>query len=93
MNKNYKKVHPYKEGGAFLFRRLSYITAFILFAAIICYGFIKVSSELPKIIKDKSKVKVYYTSKPFDVTIDIGDYIIYINDKVFKNLKNFIEEL
>jgi hypothetical protein len=77
----------------FLLRKLSHLIIFILFIAIIGYGFIKVGSEITPYVKEKSNVKVYYTPKPFDVTIDIGDYIIYLNDKVFKNIKNFIEEL
>jgi TfoX/Sxy family transcriptional regulator of competence genes len=77
----------------FLLRRLGHVIIFILFIAIIGYGFIRVGSEITPYVKDKSAVKVYYTAKPFDVTVDIGDYIIYINDKVFKNIKNFIEEL
>ena len=76
-----------------MLRRLGNLIVVILFIAIISYGFIKVSSEITPYVKDKSAVKVYYSAKPFDITVDIGDYIFYLNNKVFKNIKNFIEEL
>lgn len=74
-------------------RKLGHLTIFILFLAILACGFVKVANEITPYVKEKSAVKVYYTSKPFDVTIDIGNYIIYIDDKFFSNLKNFIKEL
>jgi hypothetical protein len=76
-----------------MLRKMGHLMVFIFFVTIVGYGFVKVSSTLPKIIKDKSPIKVYYTAKPFDVTIDMGDYIFYVNNKVFKNIRNFIEEL
>lgn len=71
-----------------MLRKLKHITVFILFISIVSYGFIKVSSELPQFIKERSLVKVTYKSKPFDLTLDIGDYIIYVNSNSMSNIKN-----
>jgi hypothetical protein len=88
LNKKYKKVHPYKKEVLFMLRKLKHITVIILFISIVSYGFIKVSSELPQFIKERSLVKVTYISKPFDLSLDIGDYIIYVNSNSMSNIKN-----
>lgn len=73
-----------------MFRRIKYSFVILIAIIIVSYGFIKVSNELPLFIKDRSPVKVTYSKSPFDITIDIGDYIIYLNSKALSNIKNAI---
>lgn len=76
-----------------MLRKFGFLTVILLFFAIIICGVIKTASETVPYVKEKSAVKVYYTAKPFEVKIDIGDYIIYLNGGVFKNIKNLLGEL
>ncbi|MBC2579257.1 hypothetical protein [Clostridium sp. DJ247] len=55
---------------------------------IVFYGFIVISGSLPKFIKDRSALKINYNLSPFDFTVDINDYSLYVNQKVFINVKN-----
>lgn len=71
-----------------MFKKLKYISVFFLVFVIISYGFIKVSSGLPEFIKDRSSIKVTYKQNPFDLEVDVGKYIIYLNDEALKNMKN-----
>lgn len=54
----------------------------------IAVGSIKVSSSLPNFIKNKSKVKIFYTNKPFDLTFETDKYVIYINEKAIHNIND-----
>jgi hypothetical protein len=69
-------------------KKFRYILVFFCCVIIISYGFIKISSELPNIIKEKSSIKVNYTRRPFDLNIDTNKYIIYINEKMLNNIKD-----
>lgn len=69
-------------------KKTRYILVFFCCVAIISYGFIKISSELPNIIKEKSSIKVNYNRRPFDLNIDTNKYIIYINEQVIDNIKD-----
>lgn len=71
-----------------MFKKFKYILVLFACITIIFYGFVKISSELPMIIKEKSDIKVTYSRGPFDLNIDTNKYIIYINEKVFKNIKD-----
>ncbi|MCM8710397.1 hypothetical protein M2651_05080 [Clostridium sp. SYSU_GA19001] len=71
-----------------MLKKIKYIMIFVLIFGILVYGFIKVSSELPMFIKDRSSLKVTYEKNPFNLEFDIGDYIIYINDKSICNIKD-----
>jgi hypothetical protein len=70
-----------------MLKKIKYIAVFLLSFYIIAYGFVKVSSELPQFIKDRSPLKVFYSQNPFDLEFDIGDYIVYINNKAVTNIK------
>jgi hypothetical protein len=71
-----------------MLKKLKYAMMLFLFASIIGYGFIKVSTELPQFIKDRSPVKVSYRTNPFDITFDVGNYMVYINDRAAENIKD-----
>ncbi|WP_123052991.1 hypothetical protein [Clostridium sp. JN-1] len=60
---------------------------------IIIYGFIVVSGNLPKFIKDRSYVQVNYNFKPFNFTVNVGEYSFYINKKIITNLKTGSERI
>ncbi|WP_034868998.1 hypothetical protein [Clostridium lundense] len=64
------------------------ISVIIIFLFVIAIGFIKVSSSLPNFIKNKSKFKIFYTSKPFDLTFETDKYVIYINKKAIYNIND-----
>lgn len=53
---------------------------------IVCYGFLMVSSSLPKFIKDKSAVRIYFNPKKVDLSIESGEYVFYFNNKIVSNL-------
>ena len=69
-------------------KKLRYILVFFCCITIISYGFIKISSELPNIIKEKSSIKVNYNRRPFDLNINTNKYILYINEEVIDNIKD-----
>lgn len=71
-----------------MFKKIRVIFIIIVFISIIGYGFIKVNLELPQFIKDRSKLKVSLTQSPFDLKLDMGDYIVYVNEKAFSNIKD-----
>lgn len=71
MNKNSKKV----------------ILIFIICFIIVFYGFIYVSANLPKFIKDRAAFKIDYSLKPFNFKFDFGDYSFYVNTKAVENIK------
>ncbi|WP_125152572.1 hypothetical protein [Clostridium rectalis] len=62
----------------------------VVFFIVIFIGAIKVSSTLPNFIKDNSKFKVIYNTKPFNLTFETDKYIFYINKKSIDNIKNYM---
>lgn len=54
---------------------------------IIFLGFIVVSNNTPKFIKNNSPFKIYFTAKPFDFKVETKDYIFYLNKKAGENIK------
>ena len=76
-----------------MIKRLRFTIIFIVFFFIIIYGLIAVSSNLPKFIKDSSMIKVSVTKKPFQLEFDIGDYVVYINNKPFVKIKERTEAI
>lgn len=71
-----------------MIRKFKYIIVFTSCFIFIFYGFIKISSGLPNIIKEKSAVRVSYNNNPFDLNIDTNNYNIFINDKALNNIKS-----
>ena len=59
----------------------------VIFLSVTSYGLISLSNNLPKFIKDDSKIKVNYGEKPYEINIDMGDYIIYTKSDVFSDIK------
>lgn len=73
-------------------RKNKYVIVVILALFIVLFGFLKVSSALPQFIKNKSNFKVYFTERPFDLTLETKNYIVYFNKKAVNNLQNGINE-
>ncbi|MEW9096686.1 MAG: hypothetical protein AB2417_16515 [Clostridiaceae bacterium] len=73
-------------------KKNKYIIVFILSLFIVLIGFLKVSSALPTFIKNKSNFKVYFSEKPFDLTLETKNYIIYFNEKSIDNIQNSVHE-
>jgi hypothetical protein len=59
----------------------------LIFLSVISYGLINLSSNLPKFIKDESRIKVNYGDKPYEITFDMGDYVIYTGSGAIANIK------
>lgn len=64
------------------------ILVLLICVMIVFYGFIVISGSLPKFIKDRSALKINYSLSPFNFTININEYSLYINSKVVSNVKN-----
>lgn len=58
----------------------------IICMLIVGYGVLEVSNGLPKFIKDKSAIKIYFNPKKVDLTIESGQYVFYFNNKLINNL-------
>lgn len=69
-------------------KKIKFILIISLCFLIVGYGFVKISSDLPDFIKNRSYVKVSFEPNPFDLKFDIGNYIIYINNDAFKNIND-----
>lgn len=80
-------------GGAFLFRKVKILILIIICLGIVTSGFLKISNDLPQFIKDKSPLKINYTLKPFDFSVDLDNYVVYVNEKAVSNIKNSTLEI
>ena len=60
---------------------------------IIIYGFITISNNLPRFIKDRSLLKINYSFIPFDFRVELGEYSLYINRKVATNIRTSSAQL
>ncbi|EQB3100235.1 hypothetical protein ACYIU4_001571 [Clostridium botulinum] len=78
-----------------------YKTVILLSFLITISGFFIVSNTMPKFVKDRSKVAIYFTKKPLDIRFRTESYTFYINEKIlndigdktyktFNNMKNSI---
>mgnify|MGYP005829513949 CR=1 FL=1 len=76
-----------------MLKRLKYFFVIFISLGIVFYGFITVSNALPDFIKERSAFKVSYSTKPFDLQFDIGDYVVYLNSKAVDNYKKGADEL
>lgn len=72
----------------------------MIFCIIIVFlGVTIITAGLPTYIKDKSDFKINYTLSPFDFEVDVGEYSLCVNDKIFyyfkegsKEVTNVVEE-
>lgn len=74
-------------------RKSKYVVIIGLSLSIIFYGILKVSSTLPTFVKNKSNFKVYFTERPFDLTFETKNYIIFLNEKAINNIQNSIGDV
>ncbi|KOR24281.1 hypothetical protein [Clostridium sp. L74] len=63
-----------------------YKTVILLSFLIIISGFLMVSNTMPKFVKDRSKVAIYFTKNPLDARFRTENYTFYINEKVLNNI-------
>lgn len=73
--------------GVFFIMKKRYIVIIIMAIFIIFLGFIIVSNNTPKFIKNNSPFKIYFTVKPFDFKVETKKYIFYVNKKASENIK------
>lgn len=64
-----------------------YIVIILMAIFIIFLGFIVVSNNTPKFIKNNSPFKIYFTAKPFDFKVETKKYVFYVNKKASENIK------
>lgn len=64
-----------------------YVVIILMSIFIMVLGFIVVSNNTPKFIKNNSPFKIYFTVKPFDFKVETKKYIFYINKKASENIK------
>ncbi len=63
-----------------------YKTVILLSFLIIISGFLMVSNTMPKFVKDRSKVAIYFAKNPLDVRFRTENYTFYINEKVLNDV-------
>ncbi|AVP64247.1 hypothetical protein C3B64_08240 [Clostridium botulinum] len=63
-----------------------YKTAILLSFLIAASGFFMVSNTMPKFVKDRSKVAIYFTKRPLDVRFRTENYTFYINEKILNDI-------
>lgn len=73
--------------GVFFIMKRRYIVISLITIFIIFLGFVVVSNNTPKFIKNNSPFKIYFTTKPFDFKVETKKYIFYINKKASENIK------
>ncbi|EHN13200.1 MULTISPECIES: hypothetical protein [Clostridium] len=63
-----------------------YKTVILLSFLIAASGFFMVSNTMPKFVKDRSKVAIYFTKRPLDVRFRTENYTFYINEKILNDI-------
>ncbi|MHB9925200.1 hypothetical protein [Clostridium botulinum] len=63
-----------------------YKTVILLSFLITISGFFIVSNTMPKFVKDRSKVAIYFTKKPLDIRFKTESYTFYINEKILNDI-------
>ncbi|ACA46507.1 hypothetical protein FDC22_14455 [Clostridium botulinum] len=63
-----------------------YKTVILLSFLITISGFFIVSNTMPKFVKDRSKVAIYFTKKPLDIRFRTESYTFYINEKILNDM-------
>ncbi|HDK7138265.1 TPA: hypothetical protein PTV74_002067 [Clostridium botulinum] len=63
-----------------------YKTVILLSFLITISGFFIVSNTMPKFVKDRSKVAIYFTKKPLDIRFRTESYTFYINEKILNDI-------
>ncbi|ACQ54752.1 hypothetical protein EXN65_09470 [Clostridium botulinum] len=63
-----------------------YKTVILLSFLITISGFFIVSNTIPKFVKDRSKVAIYFTKKPLDIRFKTESYTFYINEKILNDI-------
>lgn len=74
----------------FIIKMKKYVIVIVIWLLIIFAGFIKISSELPDFIKNKSSVEVTFSMRPFNLKFETSKYVIYINKQAVNNIKKNI---
>ena len=64
-----------------------YIFIIIICFSIFVYGFIEVNINKPELVKEKSKFIINLKLNPVDFRIETKEYVFYVNNKIFYNMK------
>lgn len=71
-------------------RKKRYAAITIFCFTVIIFGFLTVSSNLPKFIKEKSKFNINFSVYPFDLQLYTDKYHIFANKNAVVNIRNMI---
>ena len=67
--------------------RIKYFLVIFISFSILIYGFIKVNINKTELVRNKSKFTINLKLKPVDFRIETKDYVFYLNNKTFDNMK------
>ena len=67
--------------------RVKYVVLIFVCLSIFVYGFIKVNINKPELVRKRSWFTMDLKVNPFDFRIETKEYVFYVNNKVFDNLK------
>ena len=73
--------------------RVKYVVLIFVCLSIFVYGFIKVNINKPELVRKRSWFTMDLKVKPFDFRIETKEYVFYVNNKVFDNLKEKYTEV
>ena len=58
-----------------------------MYFSIILYGVITINNKMAQHVKSKNAIYAILKSKPLTININIGNYTIYLNDKVIDSIE------
>ena len=73
--------------------RVKYVVLIFVCLSIFVYGFIKVNINKPELVRKRSWFTMDLKVNPFDFRIETKEYVFYVNNKVFDNLKEKYTEV
>ena len=67
--------------------RVRYVLVIFICFSIFIYGFIKINITKSELVRKKSGFTIDFKFKPMDLRIETKEYVFYVNNKIFDNLK------
>ena len=69
-------------------KKMKYVIVIIVCFTVLIFGFLTVSSSLPKFIKEKSNFNINFSVYPFNLELNTDKYHVYANSKALTNIKD-----
>lgn len=64
-----------------------YVVIIVICMIIMVSGLVKNNIEFTKNVPEYNGVKISYNKEPFNVQIDFDNYLLYINENIFLDIK------